>query len=168
MTMWNNQNIPPKIDENMGTKTTHEFQMLKAQVDYNKEEIAVMKNNVDRLENQIWEISTKMDKFKLDTDKIIEGITRRIQESELKYEENISPNKSNTLSWDVTMNKVKTSVQNTFEHFSLTWREDFTTLKEAVKAEVSQFREFLKYKKKELMYDLKDNLDSILPNDKRK
>ena len=112
-----NHPIHPK--NQMKEESREEIYFLKIQANENKQEISRTKQKVYFLEEQIVDITDKIDKFKCDTDKIIEGITRRIQEAELKYEENQSPCKSNTYC-DVTMNKVKSSVKNTMNHFSIT------------------------------------------------
>lgn len=70
------------------------FELMQYEVKQNKEEINQTKNRLEMLEHQIFEITDRIDSFKNDTDKIIEGIARRIQEAEQRYEENKSPNGS--------------------------------------------------------------------------
>jgi len=95
-----------------------EYEHLRTDVSENKTDIQNTKDKLNGLEDQIVEITDKMKKFKDTTDQIIEAITRKIQEAEGEYQcKSTSPIENNS---DITMNKVKTSVQNTFDHFALT------------------------------------------------
>ncbi|CAI2377741.1 unnamed protein product [Moneuplotes crassus] len=146
---------------------TDEFSLLITKIETNKKQIKHTRRKVDQLEGQIGDISEKLDGFKKDTDQIIEAISRRIQQAERTYEENSDP-KSPSANCDVTMNKVKTCVKNTFEHFRLTCQEDFKYFNKAINAEVKAFKEFLKYKKKDLKRELKKDFKKILPRVSRK
>lgn len=113
-------------------------------------------------ERQIIEVSDRIQKYRDMTDQIIQGIHLKIKEAEYLYETATNPEGYN-LDSCITMNKVKASVKNTFNHFSITWKEDEEQLNKAIRMELCNFRQFLKNKKSNMLNALAEDLDILSP-----